>query len=134
MSDCSLTGSIFRFTRSLAILQHQPTHPTEISFLLKSKPIHVSSYHTRNYTLNSNQGLCITLHCYKVQFNSVHSLSHAQLFVTPWTAVCQASLSITNSRNLLKLMSIKSVTPSNHFILLSSSHPIFNLSQHQGLF
>ena len=78
MPDCSLTGSIFRFTRSLAILQHQPAHPTEISFLLKSKPINVSSYHTGNYTLNPNQGLCMTLHCYKVQFNSIQSLSHVQ--------------------------------------------------------
>ena len=38
-------------------------------------------------------------------------------FVTPWTAACQASLSITNSRSLLKLMSIRSVVPSNHLIL-----------------
>ena len=44
-------------------------------------------------------------------------LSHVQFFVTPWTAAHQASLSITNSRSLLKLMSIKSVMPSNHFIL-----------------
>ena len=42
---------------------------------------------------------------------------HAQLFVTPWTASHQASLSITNSRSLLKLMSIESVMPSNHLIL-----------------
>ena len=44
-------------------------------------------------------------------------LSHAQLFATPWTAACQASLSITNSWSLLKLMSIESVMPSNHLIL-----------------
>ena len=48
--------------------------------------------------------------------NSVQSLSHVQLFATPWTAACQASLSITNSRSLLKLMSIESVMPSNHLI------------------
>ena len=47
----------------------------------------------------------------------VQSLSHVWLFVTPWTAARQASLSITNSRNLLKLMSIESVTPSNYLIL-----------------
>ena len=52
-----------------------------------------------------------------VQFSSVQSLSHVRLFATPWTAVCQASLSITDSRSLLKLMSIDSVMPSNHFIL-----------------
>ena len=49
--------------------------------------------------------------------SSVQSLSCARLFVTPWTAVCQASLSITNSQSLLKLMSIELVMPSNHLIL-----------------
>ena len=44
-------------------------------------------------------------------------LSHVQLFVTPWTTACQPSLAITNSRSLLKLMSIKLVMPSNHLIL-----------------
>ena len=44
-------------------------------------------------------------------------LSHVQLFVTPWTAACQASLSITNFQSLLKLMSIESMMPSNHLIL-----------------
>ena len=48
---------------------------------------------------------------------SVQSLSHVQLFETPWTATCQASLAIDNSRRLLKLMSIESVMPSNHLIL-----------------
>ena len=51
------------------------------------------------------------------QFSSVQSLSHVRLFATPWITACQASLSITNSRSLLKLMSIKSVTPSSHLIL-----------------
>ena len=51
------------------------------------------------------------------QFSSVQSLSHGQLFATPWTAVGQASLFITNSQSLLKLMSIKLVMPSNHQIL-----------------
>ena len=44
-------------------------------------------------------------------------LSRVQLFATPWTAACQASLSITSSRNLFKLMSIESVMPSKHLIL-----------------
>ena len=52
--------------------------------------------------------------------NSVQSLSHVWLFETPWTAAHQASLSITSSRSLLKLMSIKSVIPSNHLIPFSS--------------
>ena len=51
------------------------------------------------------------------QFSSVQSLSHVQLFVTPWTAACQTSLSITNFQSLLKLMSIELVMPSNHLIL-----------------
>ena len=56
-----------------------------------------------------------------VQFSSVQFL---QLFETPWTAACQASLSITNSQSLLKLMPIKSVMPSNHLILC---HPLLLL-------
>ena len=55
------------------------------------------------------------------QFSSVKSLSHVWLFVTPWTAAHQASLSTINSRGLLKLMSIESVMPSNHLILC---HPL----------
>ena len=51
------------------------------------------------------------------QFSSVQLLSHVWLFVTPWTAACQPSLSITNSQSLLKLTSIESVMPSNHLIL-----------------
>ena len=51
------------------------------------------------------------------QFSSVQSLSCVRLFVTPWTVAHQASLSITNSRSLLKLLSIESVMPSNHLIL-----------------
>ena len=50
-------------------------------------------------------------------FSSVQLLSRVQLFATPQTTACQASLSITNSRSLLKLMSIESVMPSNHLIL-----------------
>ena len=51
---------------------------------------------------------------------SVQSLSRVQLFAAPWIAAHEASLSITNSRNLLKLMSITSVMPSNHLILCRS--------------
>ena len=69
-----------------------------------------------------------------VQFSSVQSLSHVLLFVTPWTAAPQTSLSISNSRSLLKLMSIKSVMPSNHLILSSPSPSALNFSQRQGLF
>ena len=58
-------------------------------------------------------------------------MTQSCLTATPWTAACQASLSITKSRSLLKLMSIESVMPSN---LLPPSPPAFSLSQHQGLF
>ena len=56
-----------------------------------------------------------------IQSSSVQLLSHVCLFVTPWTGACQASLFITNSRSLLKLMSIESVMPSSHLILC---HPL----------
>ena len=54
---------------------------------------------------------------HNVKFSSVQSLSHIQLFVTSWTAACQATLSIINSWSLLKLMSIELVMLSNHLIL-----------------
>ena len=59
-----------------------------------------------------------------LRFSSVQLLSCVWFFVTPWTAACQGSLSITNSQSLLKLMSIESVMPSNHLILC---HPLLLL-------
>ena len=59
-----------------------------------------------------------------VQFSSVQSLSCVRLFATPWIAARQASLSITNSRSSLRLMSIESVMPSSHLILC---HPLLLL-------
>ena len=67
-----------------------------------------------------------------IQFSSVQLLSHVRFLETPWTAAHQASLSITNSWNLLKLMSIEPVMPSHS--LLSLSPLAVNLSQHQSLF
>ena len=58
------------------------------------------------------------------RFSSVQSLSRVRLFATPWTATHQASLSVTNSRSLPKLMSIELVMPSNHLILY---HPLLLL-------
>ena len=58
-----------------------------------------------------------SVRCWSGVYSSVQSLSHVRLFVTPWTAAHQASLPITNSQNLLKLISIESVMPSNHLIL-----------------
>ena len=57
-------------------------------------------------------------------FSSVQSLCHVRLFATPWTVARQASLSVTNSRSLFKLMSIESVMPSNRLILC---HPLLLL-------
>ena len=59
-----------------------------------------------------------------VQFSSIQWLNCVQFFVTPWTVALQASLSITNSWSLLKLISIESVMPSNHLILC---HPLLLL-------
>ena len=59
----------------------------------------------------------IYIHSYICLFSSVQSLSHVRLFLTSWTAACQASLSITHSRSLSKLTSIESVMTSNHLIL-----------------
>ena len=67
--------------------------------------------------------LSVNNYSYKVifHFSSVQSLSRVRLFATPWIAARQASLSITNSRSSLKLMSIESVMPSSHLILC---HPL----------
>ena len=67
--------------------------------------------------------------CLSPHIRSVQLFSHAQLFVTLWIAARQASLSITNSWSVLKLISTESVMPSNHLI---PSPPACNLSQHQG--
>ena len=73
--------------------------------------------------------------CVAYQFSSVQSLSHVQLFATPWIAASQASLSITNFRSPPKPMSIELVMPSNYLILCC---PLLLLplipSKHQGLF
>ena len=55
--------------------------------------------------------------------SSVQPVSHVQLLVTPWTAACQTSLSITNSWSLLKQMSMEWVIPSNHLTLCRPLHP-----------
>ena len=82
------------------------------------------STRNRNTTLVVSHrllGVCATsprlIFTLYLQFSSVQSLSHVQLFVTPCTAACQASLSITNSWSLLKLKPIKSAMPSNRLIL-----------------
>ena len=72
-----------------------------------------------------------------LQYSSVQSLSCIWLFATPWTVACQASLSITNSLNLLKLMSIKSVMPTNHLVcrplLLPSIFPSIRIFSNESV-
>ena len=75
-------------------------------------------------TLNDFQKILVDINWIRPSFSSVQSLSRVQLFVTPWIAACQASLSITNSRSSPKPTSIKSVMPSSHLILC---HPLFLL-------
>ena len=77
-----------------------------------------------SWDLKENLQSAMTVLDWPYQFSSVQSLSHVGLFVTAWTSACQASLSITNSRSLLKLMSIESVISSNHLIL---RHPLLLL-------
>ena len=68
------------------------------------------------------------------RFSSVQSLSHFQLFQTPWTAACQVFLSITNSWSLLKLKSTELVMPTNHLILCHPFCSRLQSFQDQGLF
>ena len=88
----------------------------------------------RLYALHTHTYTCVSV--YKIylsytsdQIRSDQSLSHVRLFANPWIAACQASQSITNSRSLLRLMSVESVMPSSHLILcrrlllLSPIHP-----------
>ena len=84
---------------------------------------------------SSASSLEIIMWCPFYRVSSVQLLSCVWLFVTPWTAACQASLPITNSWSLLKLMSIELVMPSNPSHPLSSPSPsAFNLSKHRCLF
>ena len=97
------TPSLSSFPRFLKLKTHEST---------KSTPCQETS-----------RGLCSPFWSYllltplKQFFSSVQSLSHVRLFATPWTAARQASLSFTVSQNLLKLMSIESLVPSNHLVL-----------------
>ena len=97
------TPSLSSFPRFLKLKTHEST---------KSTPCQETS-----------RGLCSPFWSYllltplKQFFSSVQSLSHVRLFATPWTAARQASLSITNSQSLLKLMSTETVMPSKHLIL-----------------
>ena len=92
---------IFKFGSRLQVTGKRTWSPSELTHRL-------SSHQVQKPVQNVN---------HKPMFSSVQPLSHVWIFATPWTATRQASLSITNSRSLLKLMSIESVMPSNHLIL-----------------
>ena len=83
--------------------------PTQRSNPCIMSPVLIGGFFTTGATWEAH------LQVYSVQFSSVQSLLHVQLFVTPWTATHQASLSITNSQSLL--MFIQLVMPSNYLIL-----------------
>ena len=87
-----------------------PKDPLKCSLLFT---FHCSDWVSSNI-LSSRSHMCFSV---SPQFSSLQSLSCVQLFATWGTAACQASLSITNSQSLPRLMSIKSVMPSNHLIL-----------------
>ena len=80
-------------------------------------PVCLPTQRIETWNLHFPEFLAAGVLIISVQFNSVQSLSHVRLFATPWIAARQASLSITNSRSSLKLMSIESVMPSSHLIL-----------------
>ena len=99
----------FHRQRSLVGYNQQGCKKSDMSKWLSSTSVQQRTMFKCSWTLPKSY--------YQFMFSSVQLLSLVWLFATPWTAACQASLSITNSRNLLKLMSIESVMPSNHLIL-----------------
>ena len=88
--------------------------------------------------MQRRSSLPLRLHL-SIRFSSVRLLSRVRLFATPWTVACQASLSFTNFRRVLKLMSIESVMPSNHLILcplllLPSIFPSIRVFSNESVF
>ena len=106
------------------------------SFIVPSKNYIICLKKKNLLPVQNMQNFQYVLKCLKWKWKS---LSCVRLFVTPWPAACQASLSITNSWSLLRLMSIKSVMPSNHLILcrplllLSSIFPRIRVFSNESL-
>ena len=96
---------------------------TTEGFLCMNGAFHHSVRHT-HFVRNSSCLEFYARHLRHLCLVAVQSLSHVRLFATLWTTACQASLSVTNSHSLLKVMSIESVMPSNHLILC---HPLLLL-------
>ena len=119
MSECTLQRywSPFPYSRSLiSIVLNMITHH---NLLVESSLQRCLGYFLFYFFSKAYYAMDIFVlpKVWCVQFSSVQLLSCVWLFATPWIAACQASLSITNSRSLLKLMSIESVMPSSHLIL-----------------
>ena len=91
-----------------------------LSWHLRLVVLSIQLYSYKLY-LNTNSDISVNWYLSSIRLSSVQLLTCVPLLVIPWTAACQVSLSITNSQSLLKLMSIKSVMPSNHLILC---HPL----------
>ena len=115
--------SLFRFMSIEVVMLSVSSSAAPFSSCLPSFPASGSFPVSRLFTSGGPSIGASVQHqsLHSVPFSSVQLLSRVPLFVTPWTAPRQASLSITNSWSLLKLMSIESVMPSNHLILC---HPL----------
>ena len=109
-SGIPISWRIFQFVVIHAVKSFSIVNEAEINVLLELSCFFYDSMDVDNLISGSSAFS-------KSSFSSVQSFSHVRLFVTPWNAVRQASLSIANSWRFLKLMSIKSVMPSNHLIL-----------------
>ena len=134
LSVCSLPGFSVHGISQTRILQwaaipppgYLPNPGIELKSFM-SPALQAVLYHLRHHTQVEEEGLAqktssewlfSRVKLYGIWWSSsVQSFSHVWLFVTPWTAARQASLSITNTQSLLKLMSINLVMPSNHLIL-----------------
>ena len=100
------------------------THPTKDNSSIKDEINLVSRLENKtvgSHEVGKRNRFGPKINIFGAYFSSVQSLSRVQLFATPWTTARQASLSVTNSWSLLKLMSIESVMPPNHLILC---HPL----------
>ena len=128
---CSLASeSISLPTLSFQVFTDQWLSVPFVVIKLPLAILHMVIYMFQCYSLKS----CHSIFFFNsFSFSSVQSLSRVQLFVIPWTAAHQASLSITNCRRLPKPMSIELVMPFNHLILSSPFPPALNLFYHQGL-
>ena len=116
---CSMSSSNYCFLTCIQISQ-EAGQLVWYSHLFKNFPQFVVIHTVKNFGPVHN--LSVMIWCSLIFI--VQSLRHVQLFVTPWTAACQASLSFTISHSLLKLMSIDLVMASNHLILC---HPLLLL-------